>query len=258
MDAAGEGLLTLTAMAAPVVAPEAAGLADAAELAAGLADTEAGAAAFAGAEAAGLAVDAAGEVVTGELAGAAPAPHAASSSMAATAWSTGEMDFMACSFGVLNGDRQRVQVRAIVPEDLALVLVADRQREEGVGRMGEFGVDVRIVGRVDDVVAAAQEVDGVADGVLFRVDGHIALPAEVVARPHGQLRRPDVAEHLGMLVEPPQQPRQPAGVAFQEGDPEPRMPLQHAARADGAQGQHLLERVRVHVVEAEVRDEVVA
>src|SRR5262245_17965119 len=68
----------------------------------------------------------------------------------------------------------------------------------------------------------------------------------------------DVAEPLPVLVHAPEQERHPAAVAFQERHPQPRMTREDAARAEGAGGQHHLERVRVDVLEHRVGAELLA
>src|SRR5215510_3589284 len=147
--------------------------------------------------------------------------------------------------------------RAVVPEDLALALVGDRQLQERLHRPGELRVAVREVGREDDPVVA-DRVDDVLDRLLVALDRDEALPLEVGARRHRQLARVDVAEPLPVLVQAPEQEGHPAAVALEEGDAQPRMALEDAARAEGAGGEHLLDRMGIDVLEHRVGAELLA
>src|SRR5262249_34745759 len=105
--------------------------------------------------------------------------------------------------------------RAVVPEDLALALVGDRQLQERLDRPGELRVAVREVGREDDPVVT-DGIDDVLDRLLVALDRDEALPLEVGARRHRQLARVDVAEPLPVLVHAPEQERYPAAVTLEE------------------------------------------
>src|SRR5262245_40185712 len=146
---------------------------------------------------------------------------------------------------------------AVVPEDLALAFLGDRQLQERLHRARELRVAVREVGREDDAVVA-DRVDDVLDRLLVALDRHEALPLEVLARGHRELLGVDVAEPLPVLVHAPEQERHPAAVALQERNPQPRMTREDAARAEGAGGQHHLDRVRVDVLEHRVSAELLA
>src|SRR3989442_7068275 len=82
-----------------------------------------------------------------------------------------------------------VQPRAVVPENLALALLRERQLQEEVRRLGEVRVRMRVVRREDEVVVA-ELLDHVLDLVLVDVDADEALAAEVLARHRLGLRRP--------------------------------------------------------------------
>src|SRR5215468_5124479 len=146
---------------------------------------------------------------------------------------------------------------AVVPEDLALALVGDRQPQERLHRPRELRVAVREVRREDDAVVA-DRVDDVLDRLLVALDRDEALPLEVGARGHRQLTRVDVAEPLPVLVHPPEEERHPAAVALEERHAQPRMAPEDPARAEGAGGEHLLDRMRVDVLEHRVGAELLA
>src|SRR4030095_4478209 len=75
---------------------------------------------------------------------------------------------------------------AVVPEDLALALLGDRQLQERLHRPGKLRVAVREIGREDDPVVA-DRVDDVFHRLLVALDRHEALPLEVLAGRHRQL-----------------------------------------------------------------------
>jgi hypothetical protein len=116
---------------------------------------------------------------------------------------------------------------------------------------------VREIGREDDAVVA-DRVDDVLHRLLVALDRHEALTLEVAAGRHRQLLRVDVAEPLPVLVHTPEQEWHPAAVALQERHAQPRMALEDAARAEGAGGQHHLDRVGVDVLEHRVGAELLA
>src|SRR5579884_3639218 len=65
-----------------------------------------------------------------------------------------------------------VQGGAVVPQDVALGLVRDRQLQEGVHGVRVARVRMLEVGREDDVLGA-ERVHGVFDGRLVAFDGHV-------------------------------------------------------------------------------------
>src|SRR5256886_8427976 len=135
-----------------------------------------------------------------------------------------------------------VQPRAVVPENLALALLRERQLQEEVRRLGEVRVRMRVVRREDEVVVA-ELLDHVLDLVLVDVDADEALAAEVLAPQRLELRRLPALRHLPVLVEPPAEPGQPAAVALQESDAKPWQALQHPAHGHGRDGRHELDRI---------------
>src|SRR5213593_3761365 len=153
--------------------------------------------------------------------------------------------------------RQSVVGGAVVPEDLALALVRDRQLEERLDRARELRVTVREVGGEDDPVVA-DGVDDVLHRLLVALDRHEALALEVLAGGHREVARVDVAEPLPVLVHAPEQEEHPAAVALEEGHAQSWMALQDSARAEGADGQHLLDRVGVDVLQHRVGAELLA
>src|SRR3954447_1748368 len=163
MDTAGEGLLMVIAVSGAGTAAGALG---------------AGLAALAAA-AGGAAVAALGGAA-GRAAG--PARAAGDTSHCFSATNQSRI-FMAASpvTARLHGHGHTVQRGAVVPEDLALVLVRDRQPQECLAGLGEARVDVRVVRRVDDVVAA-HVVHDALHRLLVGVHGDVALPFEVLAR----------------------------------------------------------------------------
>src|SRR5437868_13677674 len=82
---------------------------------------------------------------------------------------------------------QRVEADGVVPLALLLALVAKRQREKAVHRLGVFRIAVRVVGRRDDVVVADRR-DDMADELLVAFAGAEALPAEIFRRLRGEMR----------------------------------------------------------------------
>src|SRR5215475_11944186 len=137
--------------------------------------------------------------------------------------------------------RKAVVGGAVVPEDLALALLRNRQPEERLDRPRELRISVRKIGGEDDAIVA-DRVDDVLHRLLVALDRHEALALEVLAGRHRELLGVDVAEPLPVLVHAPEQERHPAAVAFQERHPQPRMTREDAARAEGAGGQHHLDR----------------
>src|SRR5438093_12357326 len=110
----------------------------------------------------------------------------------------------------------------VVPENLALALLGDRQRQERLHRPRELRVAVREIRREDDPVVA-DGVDDVLHRLFVALDRHEALPLEVRAGGHRQLAGIDVAEPLPVLVHAPEQEGHPAAVALEKGDAQPGM-----------------------------------
>lgn len=77
--------------------------------------------------------------------------------------------------------------------------------------MRPAAIDVRIVGR-DDNVLVSEIVDDILDQGFVDVDGNEALLTKIVARllPERDIRH--VALHLAILVDPVEQPWQPAAI----------------------------------------------
>src|SRR5215470_14898762 len=88
--------------------------------------------------------------------------------------------------------RESIQAGAVVPEDLPLAVLGERELEEVGGRLGVLGVVVRVVGREDERVGAAA-LDRGERRVLVALDGDEGLPEEVLAR---------ALRHRGVLVAP--------------------------------------------------------
>src|SRR5215470_20067848 len=92
-----------------------------------------------------------------------------------------------------------VEARAIVPEDLATDLGAERQTEELLHCLGKRAVGVRIVGR-DHEVVRAHLVDDVDRRLLVHIERDVALPPEVLARRHRELMLAARTELLPLVV----------------------------------------------------------
>src|SRR5439155_819297 len=135
-----------------------------------------------------------------------------------------------------------VEPRAVVPEDLAAHLVAERQTEELLHRLRKRAVGVRIVGR-DHEVVGAHLLDDVDRRLLVHVERDVALALEVLARQHRELVLAAGAELLPLVVEAPQPPVEPAGGAFEKRAAKPRVALQDAARRHAGDGPHQLDRI---------------
>ena len=119
---------------------------------------------------------------------------------------------------------------------------------------------VEVVGErvLEHPEVVADRIDDVLDRLLVALDRHEALPLEVRARRHRQLARVDVAQPLPVLVHAPEQERDPAAVALEERHAQPGMPLEDAACAKGAGGQHLLDRMGIDVLQHRVGAELLA
>src|SRR5439155_2344 len=130
-----------------------------------------------------------------------------------------------------------VEPGAVVPEDLPLARVRERELEEDVGRLGKVRVRVRIVRREDERVVA-ESLDHPLHLILVGIDADEALALEVLAGRRLQLRRLAALRHLPVLVEPPEEPRQPAAVALEERDAQAREALEDAAGRHRGDGGH--------------------
>src|SRR5438093_1547525 len=133
--------------------------------------------------------------------------------------------------GVLRqGGRRRVDVvetRAVVPEDLAADLIAERQSEKLLHRLGKRAVGMRIVGR-DHEEVGAHLVDDVDRRLLVHVERDVALAIAQFAGKHRQLMLAARAELLPLVIEPPQPPVEPSGGAFEESAAEAGVSLEDA------------------------------
>src|SRR5215831_5121277 len=146
---------------------------------------------------------------------------------------------------------QRVQAARVVPEDLALAPVAERQRQEAVHGPRVLRVAVWIVGRGDQVVVA-DDVDHVADELLVAFDRAEALTAEVLRWAHRQMGHLAIRlTPLMVLVHPGEPEGQPAALALEKREAQPRKPLHDAAHDYVHAGEHLLHGVRGDVGDAE-------
>src|SRR5437899_12049806 len=84
------------------------------------------------------------------------------------------------TWGALRGPpcSQRVQLEHVVPQDLLLARVAERQGQEAVHGLRILGVAVGIVGGRDEVVVA-EGVDDVLHELLVALDRAEALATEI-------------------------------------------------------------------------------
>src|SRR3989475_7781797 len=133
-----------------------------------------------------------------------------------------------------------VEARAIVPEDLAANLVAERQPEELLHRLGERAVGMGIVGR-DHEVAGSHLVDDIDRRLFVHIEGDVALALEVFARQHRQLMLAAGPELLPLVIEPPQPPAEPSGGAFEEGAAQPGVALADSAGGHASDGPQQLD-----------------
>src|SRR5262249_7654069 len=145
---------------------------------------------------------------------------------------------------------ESVEPGAVVPEDLPLALLSERELEEVRGGLGVFRVVVRIVGREDNAIAGAA-LHGVPRRLLVAFDGDEPLADEVLARPLGDRRILEAPRILPVLVETPEPEGQPGPVAFEEGHLQSWEAGQHPAERHRLHGQHLLQAVRARVLECE-------
>src|SRR5215813_1573839 len=73
----------------------------------------------------------------------------------------------------------RIVGHAVVPQNLALVFLDQRQSEEMIDSFGISRIDVRIV-RGKNQIAAAELLDDVVGDDFVGLDGHAALPFEII------------------------------------------------------------------------------
>src|SRR6266508_2274953 len=109
-----------------------------------------------------------------------------------------------------------VEARAIVPEDLAADLTAERQSEKLLHRLGKRAVGMRIVGR-DHEEVGSHPVDDVDRRLLVHIERDVALALEVFAGQHRQLMLAAGAELLPLVIDPPQPPVEPSGGTLEKG-----------------------------------------
>src|SRR4030095_16511482 len=119
-------------------------------------------------------------------------------------WESAEMSLCSVIAPSSRSGSKPVVGGAVVPEDLTLALLGDRQLQERLHPPGTLRVAVREIGREDDPVVA-DRVDDVLHRLLVALDRHEALPLEVAAGRHRQTLRGDVAEPLPVLVHAPEQ-----------------------------------------------------
>src|SRR5262244_1768613 len=80
-----------------------------------------------------------------------------------------------------------VEPEDVVPEDLLLARVRERQLEETIHRVRVLGVPVRVV-RSGDEIVVTDRVDDVRDELLVTLDRAEALPPEVLRGRHREMR----------------------------------------------------------------------
>src|SRR5438105_1392047 len=95
-----------------------------------------------------------------------------------------------------------VEARAVVPQDLALLLVGERQLQERVHRLGVARVPMRVVRRKDELIAA-ELLDREPRWILIGLYGNPALPLEVLTRRLVEVRHKDVTLALVPFVGAP-------------------------------------------------------
>src|SRR5437867_13237574 len=81
---------------------------------------------------------------------------------------------------------QRVQLEHVVPQDLLLALVAQRQREEAIHGLRILGVAVWVIGGGDEVVVA-RGLDDVLHGLIVALHSAIALTTNGFCQRHYKL-----------------------------------------------------------------------
>src|SRR6516225_1589487 len=78
---------------------------------------------------------------------------------------------------IFMAELQLVEAQRVVPQDLLLAPVGERQRKKTVHRVGIFRIAVWVIGRRDEVVVA-ESIDDVGDKLFVALDGAEPLPAE--------------------------------------------------------------------------------
>src|SRR5260370_12747055 len=113
-----------------------------------------------------------------------------------------------CGLGTFVGCRQSsgkpVVGGAVVPQDLLLALLGDRQLEERLHLAPELRVAVPEIRREHHPVVA-DGLDDVPHRLLVAFYRHEALPLEVRAGSHPHVPGVDVAQPFHVLVHPPEQ-----------------------------------------------------
>src|SRR5262249_15265759 len=84
-----------------------------------------------------------------------------------------------CRTGRSRSSAHRIVGHAVVPQDLTLVFLGQRQSEEMINSFGISRIHVWIV-RGKNQIAAADLLDDVAGDDLVGFDGHAALPFEII------------------------------------------------------------------------------
>src|SRR5260370_33223876 len=108
-----------------------------------------------------------------------------------------------------------VQARAILPQDLAALIVAQRQAEELLERLGECAVGMWIVSRADKVFRSDLP-DHFDRRLLVDIKSDVTLALEVLARHHRKLLLASRADLFPMVVKAPGPPADPSPSAFEE------------------------------------------
>src|SRR5438093_1453576 len=135
-----------------------------------------------------------------------------------------------------------VQPRPVVPQDLPLRRLGERQLQERRDGMRVLRVGVRVVRREDQVLVA-EPLHVLLDRRLVRLDGEEAVRAEVLRRLLPHLRHLVASHPLPVLVEAVEEPRRPAAVALEEPDAETREALEHAAGTEAHGDEHDAQRL---------------
>src|SRR5882724_6432350 len=107
-------------------------------------------------------------------------------------WESAEMSLCSVIAPSLRSGSKSVVSGAVVPQDLSLALLGDRQRQERLDRPRELRVAVREVGREEGPVVT-DRVYVVSLRLLVVLRRHEALPLDLGAGGHRQLLRVEVA-----------------------------------------------------------------
>src|SRR5262245_41054056 len=164
--------------------------------------------------------------------------------------------FLQCSCGRLAlrhelAQRDLVEPAPVLAQDARLRLLGDRELREGLDRVGELRISVRVVGGEDEV-RVAEPLDVLTRRLLVGLDGEEAAAPEVLARLHREVARLEPADPLVMLVEAVEEPGSPAAVALEQRHAEPREALEHAAGTEAHGRGHDPERLREGVPHEEL------